>query len=131
MIEDNDCQLLFEASRLIKLKEKENHTMASTLQVTVKQKSSKGQDWLEGSYQLPSSTVTKLARKDGSVQFPNSATLKSTARRLATALGREVEFVEPAKKAAKKSVKKAATKAKAKKSVPASTPATTDGTASA
>lgn len=80
------------------------------LTVTVKEKSSKGQTWLEGSYQLPSSSVTKLQRKDGSAQFPNSATLKQTARRLATTLNAEVEFAEPAKKAAKKSVKKAAAK---------------------
>lgn len=99
------------------------------LTVTVKQRTSGDKNWVEGSYQLPSSTSTKLARKDGSTQFPNSATLKATARRLATTLGAEVEFAEPAKKAAKKSVKKAAKKtAKAKTQT---APASTDSTASA
>jgi hypothetical protein len=105
--------------------------MAATLNITVKQRTTKGQTSLEGSYQLPSSSPAKLSRKDGSTQFPNRSTLNQAANRLATTLGWEVQFNEPAKKAAKKSVKsKTATKAKpkAKKtSAPAQTaPATSN-----
>jgi hypothetical protein len=94
------------------------------LSVTVKERSDKtGSKWVEGSYQLPSSTAAKLARKDGSTQFPNAGTLKQTARRLATTLGAEVEFVEPAKVAAKKSVKKTTKKAAPAPTTDASTSA--------
>ena len=87
----------------------------SKLTITVQQKSNKAQQWIEGSYQLPSSTTARLVRKDGSPQFTNTSSLKATARNLAKNLGRELEYVEPAKKAAKKSVKKAAPKSKASK----------------
>ena len=84
----------------------------STLTVTVKQKTSKDQTTLEGSYQLPGSTVAKLAKKDGTTQFQNRATLNQTAKKVATTLGWELKFAEPAKKAAKKSVKSKTAKAK-------------------
>lgn len=78
----------------------------STLEVTVKEKIVKGLMNLEGYYQLPGSTVTKLARKDGSTSFVNRATLNQTANRVANAIGWKLEYNEPAKKvAAKKSVK--------------------------
>lgn len=95
----------------------------ATLTVTVKQRTNKGETAFEGSFQLPGSSVTKLARKDGTTQFPNRATLNQTARRVASTLGWELQYNEPAKKAAKKSVKSKTTKkAKASKSATASTP---------
>jgi hypothetical protein len=85
------------------------------LKVTVKQSTSKGQTNLEGSYQLPGSSLTKLVKKDGTTRFQNRANLNQTARKLATTLGWELQYQEPAKKAAKKSVKsKTASKPKAK-----------------
>lgn len=78
----------------------------STLKVTVKQSTAKGETSLEGTYQLPGSSVTKLAKKDGTTKFQNRATLNQTARRVATALGWELQYEEPLKKAAKKSVNK-------------------------
>lgn len=102
----------------------------STLKVTVKQRTSKGETSLEGSFQLPGSTASKLSRKDGSTSFPNRATLNQTARRVAGLLGWELEYVEPAKKAAKKSVKSKTSKASAKAAKPAAS-ASTNGTASA
>lgn len=103
----------------------------ATLTVTVKQKTAKtGETSLEGSFQLPSSTTTKLSRKDGKTQFPNRASLNQAAKRVATALGWELAYEEPAKKAAKKSVKTAtAPKAKAPKAKAAVAPATTTATA--
>jgi hypothetical protein len=91
----------------------------STLTVTVKQRSAKGASTLEGSYQLPGSTSTKLAKKDGTTQFKDRASLNQTARRVAKALGWKLEFSEPLAKAAKKSVKSKTSKPKAKKATKA------------
>lgn len=85
----------------------------TTLKVTVKQNSNKGESTLEGSYQLPGSSLTKLAKKDGSTKFSNRATLNQTARKVASVLGWELQYEEPAKKAAKKSVKSKTSSAKA------------------
>ena len=84
----------------------------STLTVTVKERTSKGKTSVEGSYQLPSSTTTKLQRKDGSTSFPKRAAMNQSARRLATALGWKLAYNEPTKKAAKKSVKSKTSKSK-------------------
>jgi hypothetical protein len=67
---------------------------------------------VEGVYQLPNSTPSKLARKDGSTVFPNRGSLTQAAQRLATTIGWQYELAEVQKKAAKKSVKTSATKAK-------------------
>jgi hypothetical protein len=99
----------------------------ATLTVTVKQKSSKGVSSLEGSFQLPASTTTKLSRKDGKTNFTNRAALNVAAKKVATALGWELSYEEPAKKAAKKSVKSKTAKAakpKAKKAAPVATATT-------
>lgn len=99
----------------------------ATLTVTVKQKTSKSGDTsFEGTYQLPGSSPTKLARKDGTLSFPNRATLNQTARRVATTLGWELQYEEPVKKAAKKSVKSKTSKsAKASKPTATATESTT------
>lgn len=89
----------------------------ATLKVTVKEKTSKGKTTLQGSYQLPGSSVTKLQRNDGTTQFETRATLNQTARRVATALGWELQYEEPAvKAAAKKSTKPTAKKVTVRKS---------------
>lgn len=103
----------------------------ATLKVTVKQSTSKtGETSVEGTYQLPGSSLTKLAKKDGTTRFPNRATLNQTARRVGTALGWTVEYVETAKKAAKKSVKSKTAKPKAKRTAKRATPAPTTPTSS-
>jgi hypothetical protein len=114
------------------LLKKKGETEMSTLTVTVKQRTSKsGDTTLEGSFQLPGSTVTKLSKKDGTTQFPNRATLNQTARRVATALGWSLEYDEPKKKAAKKSVKsKTGKTSKSKKASKAQTSAASSPAAS-
>jgi hypothetical protein len=98
----------------------------ATLTVTVKQKTTKaGETSYEGSFQLPGSSVTKLSRKDGTLSFPNRATLNQTARRVATTLGWELLYEEPVKKAAKKSVKSKTASKKATTSAQPATEATT------
>jgi hypothetical protein len=95
----------------------------SVLKVTVKQSTRQGESALEGTFQLPGTAKGKLAKKDGTTRFPNRATLNQTARKFAAAIGWELQFDEPAKKAAKKSVKSKTSK-KSEKS-PASSSDTT------
>ncbi len=92
----------------------------STLKVTIKEATSKGVTSLQGSYQLPGSSVTKLQNKEGSTSFATRATLNQTARKVATTLGWELQYEEPAvKAAAKKSLKPTATKKTTAKKLPA------------
>ena len=77
----------------------------STLKVTVKETTIKGQKGLTGTYQLPNSTTAKVATKEGKSLFANYANLTQTARRLATSIGWTLQLDQPVKAAAKKSVK--------------------------
>ena len=72
--------------------------MSKTLMVTVKQ-SPKG---IEGIYQLPNSTSSKLATKSGCTIFPNAGSLTQAAKRFASSIGWQAQLNEPQKKAAKK-----------------------------
>ena len=87
--------------------------MATTLNVTVRQRTSKGKTtgW-EGTVALPGLKQTKLARKDGTTLFDTTGALKTVARGVGRRFGFAVEYTEPAKKAAKKSVKSATKKGK-------------------
>ena len=110
LIKRNDINV--KKTLLSKIKKEGN--FMNKLTVTVRQRTVKGDTpstGVEGTYQLPSSTTAKLARKDGVTLFPNRGSLAQAAKRLATTLGWEAELVEPQKKAAKKSVKKAASTA--------------------
>lgn len=88
----------------------------STLKVTVKETTTNNKTSWQGSYQLPGSTVAKLATTDGETRFENRAGLNRTARKVAATLGWELQYEEPAlKAAAKKSLKtKAPTSCKSK-----------------
>lgn len=76
----------------------------TTLTVTVKERSSKGQTTgFEGTVDVPGLRRTKLARKDGKTLFDTTGALKTTARAVGKRLGLTVEYTEwPPKKAAKK-----------------------------
>lgn len=100
--------------------------MANTVKFTIKQKSDKTTQWVEGVYQLSGSTSAKVAQKDGTTRFTNSAALKASAKRLASSIGREAEFAQPEKKAAKKSLKTANKSKPAKKEQTNSTSQTTN-----
>ena len=82
----------------------------TTLNVTVKPKTSKGNSGWEGTVALPGLKPTKLARKDGNTLFPTTGALKTVARSVGKRFNLDVEYTEPAKKAAKKSVKTATSK---------------------
>lgn len=77
----------------------------TTLNVTVKQTTVKGETGYTGTVTLPGLKATKLARKDGQTLFPTTSALKTVARSTAKRLGLTVEYTEPLKKAAKKSIK--------------------------
>jgi hypothetical protein len=78
----------------------------TTLNVTVKQTTTKGETGFTGTVAIPGLKATRLARKDGTTLFPTTSALKTVARGLGRRLGFEVEYDETWKKAAKKSVGK-------------------------
>ena len=77
----------------------------TTLTVTVKERSSKGQTTgFEGTVDVPGLRRTKLARKDGTTLFDTTGALKTTARAVGKRLGLTIEYADfPTKKIAKKS----------------------------
>lgn len=77
----------------------------TTLNVTVKQTTTKGQTGFTGTVAIPGLKSTRLARQDGETLFPTTSALKTVARGVGKRLGMTVEYTEPCKKAAKKSVK--------------------------
>lgn len=80
--------------------------MSSTVTVTIKEATRKGEKGFTGTVAVPGLKPTQVARaKDGATLFPTTSSLKSATRSFAKRFGVDVEYVEPAKKAAKKSVK--------------------------
>jgi hypothetical protein len=73
----------------------------TTLNVTVKQTTRKGETGYTGTVALPGLKATQLARKDGQTLFPTTSALKTVARNTAKRLGLQVEYTEPTKKVAK------------------------------
>ena len=73
----------------------------TTLNVTVKQTTVKGETGYTGTVALPGLKATKLARKDGQTLFPTTSALKSVARGVAKRFGLQVEYAEPTTKVKK------------------------------
>jgi len=81
-------------------------TTMGSLTVTVKQKASKGKKFFEGSYHMPWSTTTKLAKADGCTQFASRSSLEQTAEKLAKNFGWTLNLNQPTPEVAKKTALK-------------------------